>query len=46
MKPVSLGRDLGSALEIREGVTPEDQVVVNPSDSLVAGMQVEVVKEK
>jgi RND family efflux transporter MFP subunit len=46
LRPVSLGRDFGSAVEIREGVAKDDQVVVNPSDSLTEGMRVQVVHAK
>jgi RND family efflux transporter MFP subunit len=46
LRTVSLGRDFGSALEIRSGVTADDQVIVNPSDSLTEGMQVQVAEAK
>ena len=34
---VKLGRDLGRDVEILEGITTEDTLVVSPSDQLVAG---------
>ena len=34
---VSLGRDFGQTIEILEGVTTNDQVILNPADSLVSG---------
>jgi membrane fusion protein, multidrug efflux system len=42
LRTIVLGRDLGSAVEVSEGVTTGDQVVVNPSDSLTAGVTVNV----
>jgi multidrug efflux system membrane fusion protein len=41
--PVTLGRDFGKELEILDGVAPGDQVVVNASDELENGQEVEVV---
>lgn len=32
--PISIGRDFGTTLEILQGVTANDQVVLNPPDSL------------
>jgi RND family efflux transporter MFP subunit len=43
MAPVTLGRDFGKELEILDGVAAGDQVVVNASDELEHGQQVEVV---
>ena len=40
--PVKLGRDFGDSVEIVHGVTRDDQVIVNPSDSLTAGQPVQV----
>lgn len=40
LRIVVLGRDLGSAVEISEGVAATDQIVVNPSDALTAGAAV------
>ena len=37
LRSVKLGRDFGPFVEILEGVKPEDQVIVNPSDSLAEG---------
>ncbi len=39
---VVLGRDFGASVEISEGVTGNSRVVLNPPDSLTAGMHVEV----
>ena len=38
--PVKIGRDYGSSVEIVSGLQPTDSVIVDPSDSLVAGMPV------
>ncbi len=38
--PVKIGRDYGSSVEIVSGLQPTDAVIVDPSDSLVAGMPV------
>jgi RND family efflux transporter MFP subunit len=38
--PVKIGRDYGNAVEIVSGLQPKDAVIVDPSDSLVAGLPV------
>jgi RND family efflux transporter MFP subunit len=38
--PVKIGRDYGNTVEIVSGLQPTDTVIVDPSDSLVAGMPV------
>lgn len=43
LRTIVLGRDLGSAVEVSEGVTATDQVVVNPSDALTDGVEVTAV---
>jgi RND family efflux transporter MFP subunit len=42
IKKIKIGRDLGGQLEIVDGVSPTDQVIVNPVDSLSDGMLVRV----
>ncbi len=42
LRKVTLGRDLGPTLEILDGVTPQDRVILNPPDSVVSGMTVRV----
>jgi len=42
LRSVKLGRDFGPTVEILDGVRPEDQVIVNPSDSLADGATVQV----
>jgi RND family efflux transporter MFP subunit len=38
--PVKIGHDYGNAVEIVSGLQPTDAVIVDPSDSLVAGLPV------
>jgi RND family efflux transporter MFP subunit len=40
IRMVQIGTDLGTELEIVDGLSPTDQLIVNPSDSLHDGMQV------
>ena len=40
LRPINIGRDYGTSLEIVSGVSASDQVVINPPDSLEAGQQV------
>ncbi len=44
MKPVTIGRDFGSAIEIVAGLSGSDQVILSPPDSLTDGAVVRVVK--
>jgi membrane fusion protein (multidrug efflux system) len=39
---IKVGRDFGITIEIVQGVTPSDKVIVNPSDSLTGGTMVRV----
>jgi RND family efflux transporter MFP subunit len=43
LKTVMPGHDLGEQMEIVEGLNADDQVILNPPDSLVAGQAVHVV---
>ena len=40
--PIQIGRDYGSTVEVIAGLKPADQVIVNPSDSLISGTPVRV----
>jgi RND family efflux transporter MFP subunit len=42
IKPVTVASDLGSTVEIATGLSPTDQVIANPPDSLVNGERVRV----
>jgi RND family efflux transporter MFP subunit len=44
IRKVHIGEDLGTQLEIVKGLSPTDQLIVNPSDSLSTGMEVHVVE--
>ena len=35
LRPITIGRDYGTEVEVVSGVSPEDAVVENPSDSLL-----------
>jgi RND family efflux transporter MFP subunit len=38
--PITIGQDFGNAVEVTSGLTPADEVILDPSDSLAGGMQV------
>jgi RND family efflux transporter MFP subunit len=40
---VTPGHDFGNTIEIVSGLQPDDQVIINPPDSIVHGQQVKVV---
>ena len=44
LRPINIGRDYGATLEVLGGVSPTDQIVINPADSLEEGQQVNVVQ--
>ena len=43
LKPVSIGRDLGSVIELASGLAPEDRVIQNPPDGIANGTEVRLV---
>jgi len=45
LRPITIGRDYGTTLEILGGVGVEDRIVINPADSLENGQQVNVAPE-
>ncbi|AOK56170.1 efflux RND transporter periplasmic adaptor subunit [Burkholderia stagnalis] len=45
LKPVTVLRTVGQTLEIDGGITPDDRLVVNPSDALANGDQVVIAKQ-
>jgi RND family efflux transporter MFP subunit len=45
LKPVIIGRDYGTDIEILGGLDPSESIVLNPSDSLEEGQTVHVTKE-
>jgi len=42
LRDIKVGRDFGTTIQIVQGVTPSDKVIVNPSDSLITGKTVRV----
>ena len=42
LRPINIGRDYGTSLEILGGVSTEDSIVINPPDSLQEGQEVNV----
>jgi RND family efflux transporter MFP subunit len=40
LRPISIGKDYGTTLEVLAGVSTQDQIVINPPDSLEDGQQV------
>ncbi len=44
LRSVKLGRDFGKTVEVLEGITTADRVILNPSDSLTAGTAVRLVE--
>jgi multidrug efflux system membrane fusion protein len=45
LRPITIGRDYGTTLEVLGGVTLEDRIVINPADSLEDGQKVNVAAE-
>jgi hypothetical protein len=41
---VTAGHDFGDQIEIVSGLKADDQVIVNPPDSIVSGQQVQIVQ--
>jgi RND family efflux transporter MFP subunit len=48
LRPVTIGHDYGSTVEVTSGVTANDQIILDPADSLVSGATVHanLLKEK
>ena len=45
LRPITIGRDYGTNLEILGGVSVQDRIIINPSDSLEDGQKVNVAGE-
>ncbi|HXZ32448.1 MAG TPA: efflux RND transporter periplasmic adaptor subunit [Terriglobales bacterium] len=43
LKPITVGHDYGTEIEVVSGLTGEEAVIVNPPDSIVSGEEVRVV---
>jgi RND family efflux transporter MFP subunit len=46
LRSVKLGRDFGPTVEVLDGLSPADRVIINPSDSLTAGIKVRVANSQ
>ncbi len=46
IRKITINRNLGDKLEISQGLSITDQVIINPSDSLANGMPVKILKQK
>ena len=44
--PVKIAQDHGATVEVASGLSPEDALVLDPSDSIQSGQQVKVVKDE
>jgi RND family efflux transporter MFP subunit len=44
--PVAIGRDYGDRVEVVSGMSVTDQVILNPSDSLISGTKVQIKKRE
>jgi membrane fusion protein, multidrug efflux system len=42
--PITIGRDFGATIEILGGIDKNDQIIINPSDSLGEGQQVHIAR--
>jgi RND family efflux transporter MFP subunit len=45
LKKLVIGRDFGASVEVLQGITPEDNIVINPPDALEQGEQVNVTAQ-
>jgi len=45
LKSISSGRDFGKSIEVLAGIEPNDQVVLNPPDSIADGARVRIAGE-
>jgi RND family efflux transporter MFP subunit len=44
LRPVTLGHDFGSEVEVVAGLTGDESIIVNPPDSIVAGEEVRIAQ--
>jgi hypothetical protein len=42
LRDIKVGRDFGTTIQIVQGITPSDKVILNPADSLVTGDMVRI----
>jgi len=43
LKPIAIGHDYGTEIEVVSGLTGDESIIVNPPDSIVSGEQVRIV---
>jgi hypothetical protein len=41
---VTPGHDFGDEIEIASGLQADDQVIINPPDSIISGQEVQIVQ--
>jgi hypothetical protein len=46
LKKITIGRDLGTTVEVLQGIDPQDSIVINPPDALEQGEEVKVAPDK
>jgi multidrug efflux system membrane fusion protein len=46
LRPITIGRDYGTTLEILGGLNLEDRIIINPADSLEDGQKVNVADDR
>ena len=46
LKPIKIARDYGNYVEINDGITAGETIIVNPPDSLISGQPVNIVQPK
>ena len=46
LMPITIGRDYGDRVEVLSGLTATDQVILNPSDSLLSGTAVRLADKR
>jgi len=46
LKPIKIGRDYGKQLEVIDGISPGETIIINPPDSLRTGEQVKLNPSK
>jgi RND family efflux transporter MFP subunit len=44
IRPIKIARDLGTRVQVTEGLTDSDPLIINPSPGLISGMPVTVAK--
>ena len=43
LKPITIGHDYGTQVEVVSGLAGDESIIINPPDSIVAGQQVRIV---